>query len=38
LIASPWDFPPDGPPKEKVVKEIKFLNGRTGFYFVESGD
>ena len=36
LIAAPWDLPPDKIPKENIIKTINFLNGKTGFLFVET--
>ena len=35
LIGSRWDFP-EGFPEDKIIKTIKFPNGKDAFYMVET--
>lgn len=37
FIAAPWDFPIERVEKERIVKTLKFKNGKTSFVFVETG-
>ncbi len=36
LIAAPWDFLDVTIPEEQIIKKINFLNGKTGFLFIET--
>lgn len=36
LVSSPWDYTDTQIPQERVIKELKFLNGVTSFVFVET--
>ncbi len=36
LIAAPWDFLDTKIPENQIIKKIDFLNGKTGFLFVET--
>lgn len=36
IIASPWDLSNDPPPPETIIKEIKFIDDKPAFYFLDT--